>query len=246
MAANPLKGKVILITGSSRGIGAETARLAASYGARVILHGRTGSSELRQLAKSLHASFIGCDVGDEGAVQKAVQKVIKTEKKIDVLINCAGISQSKYFLETTEQDWEEIFRVNVLGTVNFCKSVIPFMQKAKRGRVVNIASMRGHNMTPGNAAYSASKAAIINLTTTLAKAFAPDIAVNAVSPGHTNTETGKNRSPQVEAKIKTALLGRAAEPQEIAEVILFLASDKASFMTGQTLLVDGGYSIAGK
>lgn len=243
-----LEGKVILITGSSRpnGIGAATAKVAKEYGAEIILHGKTESDGLKTIARDLDADFITCDVADEKTVKESIDKIIKQVGKIDVLVNCAGITNPKVFADTTDEDWMELFKVNVLGTVHFCQAVIPIMQKNNYGRIVNIASIRGYGITSGRAAYSVSKAAIINLTSTLAKDYAPTIAVNAVSPGLTNTDMSKTWDEKVWKQVKSALLGRVAEPNEIAEVILFLASDKASFITGQTVLVDGGYTIAGK
>lgn len=241
-----LKGRVVLITGSSRGIGAATARLAGSRGARVVLHGKEDSKHLRQVAKSINAPYVFCDITDEDKVKRIVEEVIENEKKIDVLINCAGITNPGTFLKTSKEEWLEVFEVNVLGTVHFCKAAIPHMQKADYGRIVSIASIRGHRETAGRAAYSMSKAAIINLTSVLAKEFAPIIAVNAVSPGFTNTDLSKNWTKKGWKQAETALLGRVAEPKEIAEVILFLASDRASFITGQVVTVDGGYSITGR
>ena len=122
------------------------------------------------------------------------------------------------------------------------------MQKAKYGRIVNIASSRGHSITTNakNMTYSVAKAGVINLTAALAKEYAPYISVNAVSPSFTLTDMSNTWSDEIRQKVKTNLLGRAAKPAEIAEVILFLSSDKASFINGQTILVDGGYSISGK
>ncbi len=241
-----LKGKTILITGSSQGIGAATARLARQYGATIILHGREESEELQSLTKELGADFIVCDIADEHHVQKAVAGLTQKGIAIDILVNNAGITNAKSFKDTTEQDWLEIFKVNVLGTVHFCNAIIPQMQKAKYGRIVNIASIRGYGITSGRAAYSVSKAGIINLTATLAKEYAPTIAVNAVAPGFTETAMAQTWTDKVWEQVKQSLLGRVAQPHEIAEAILFLASDRASFITGQTILVDGGYSIAGK
>ena len=241
-----LKNKIVLITGSSRGIGAATARLARSYGARVVLHGKQESDGLQKLARNLKAEYIVCDVIDGKAVMRAVNKIVKRFKKIDALINCAGITNTNFFLETTDEDWLEVFKVNVLGTVHFCQAVITYMLRQKYGRIVNIASIRGYGSTSGRAAYSVSKAAIINLTATLAKEFAPHIFVNAVSPGFTETDMSKTWSAAVWKQAQSSLLGRIARPNEIAEMLLFLASDRASFITGQTFLVDGGYSIAGR
>jgi len=238
-----LNGKTILITGSSSGIGAATARLAKEYGATPVLHGKTESEELKTLAKELSCEYIFCDVADKVAVDFAIEEVLKKIKRIDALVNSAGIALRANFLESTDELWLDVFKVNVLGTTHFCQSVIPHMQKNKYGRIVNVASIRAYGGTSGRPAYSASKAAIVNLTAVLAKEFAPDITVNAVSPGYTDTPISSNWDKKVWDQVNTALLGRIGQPKEIAEAILFLASDKASFMTGQTVIVDGGYSV---
>jgi NAD(P)-dependent dehydrogenase (short-subunit alcohol dehydrogenase family) len=242
-----LKDKIILITGSSSGIGLATAKLAKGYGAIVILHGRDESEELKNLSKELNCEYICCDVADQATVSSEINRILEKVKKIDILVNSAGIAPAQEFLGSTDEEWLSVFKVNVLGTTHFCQAVIPQMQKNNYGRIVNIASIKGYQNMASPTAYSASKAAIINITSSLAKQFAPDIAVNAVSPGYTDTPMSLTRTQGwAMDKAKTALLGRVAQPEEIAEAILFLASDKASFITGQTILVDGGYSISGK
>lgn len=240
-----LENKTILITGSSRGIGAATARLAKNYGANVILHGKTLSQPLKDLAKEINSPYVFCDITDEEEVKNAVLKILEDAGKIDVLVNSAGLNISKPFMKLSSEVWLDIFKVNVLGTVNFSKAVIPVMQKNKSGKIINLASVKGYPKTSGRAAYASSKAAIITLTASMAKEFAPHILVNAVAPGFTDTEmTESTWSERVQKQVNQTLLGRMAKPEEIAEVILFLASDKASYMTGQTILVDGGYSLA--
>lgn len=243
-----LDGRVVLITGSSRGIGAACARLAKNYGAKVILHGRTESEDLKKLAGELNTEFITCDVADKAAVEKAVKDTFEKLGKIDVLINSAGTLNNKTLFESDDENFLEAFRINFLGTVHFCQAVAPYMKKANYGRIVNMASIRGHAHLANNesVAYSASKAAVINFTTALAKECAPSILVNCVSPGPTLTEMSKHWSETLKQKYQTGLLKRAAEPEEIAEVLLFLASERNSFMTGQTIIADGGYSIAGR
>ncbi len=247
---NMLEGKVVLITGSSRpnGIGAATARLAKTYGADVIIHGRDESEKLKNLAKELDCSYIVCDITSGKEVEKAVNEVVKKVNRIDVLINCAGIALPGQLLEADDKSWLETFQVNVLGTIHFCQAVVPLMKKQGSGRIVNIASIRGHSVTSSNnrLAYTASKSAIITLTAALAKDLAPNITVNAVSPGFVNTDMTKLWTQRVWDQAKNALIPRTADPKEIAEVLLFLASDKASFITGQTITVDGGYTISGK
>ena len=242
-----LKGKNILITGSSSGIGLATARLAKEYGANVILHGKTENEELKALVQELNCEYIFCDVVDKIAVDSEVQKILEKVKRIDILVNSAGIAPMQEFLKSTDELWLDVFKTNVLGTTHFCQAVIPQMQKNKYGRIINISSIKGYPTMAGNGAYSASKASILSITSSLAKEFAPDIAVNAVAPGYTDTPMSLTRtSSKAMEKAKTSLVGRVGQPEEIAEVILFLASDKASFITGQTILVDGGYSISGK
>ncbi|MEK7509192.1 MAG: SDR family oxidoreductase [Patescibacteria group bacterium] len=236
-----LRGKTILITGSSRGIGAATARLAKKYGATVILHGKEDSKELKKLSKELAAQYVVFDVADERAARKAIAK-----RGVDILVNNAGISISKPFQELTSRDWHETLSTNVMGVVNVSKAVIPAMVKRKHGTIVNVSSIKGYPHTAGRAAFAASKAAIITLTASMAKEFAPQIRVNAVAPGFTETETTKKAwGERIYTQISTTPLGRAAQPEEIAQAILFLASDASAFMTGQTMIVDGGYSIAG-
>lgn len=244
-----LMGKVVVITGSARGIGAATAKLAHRHGATVVLHGQTASPALKKLSTELDNAFtIVCDVTDKSAVAKSIQTVIEKTGRIDALINSAGIVKPQPFLEADDANWLDQFSVNVLGTVHTCQAVIPYMQRNGYGRIVNVASTRGHQVLASNRgmAYSASKAAVINLTAALAKEFAPAIAVNAVSPSFTKTDMSRSWNETVHRQVETALLGRAAEPHEIAEAIVFLASDAASFITGQTLLVDGGYTMSGK
>ncbi len=243
-----LHNKHILISGSSRGIGAATARLAARYGAEVILHGKTETAELKKLSEELRADFVVADIADKAAVETAVQSRMKKGHPVDVLINCAGAIEPKPFLETAADDWLRMFNANFLGTVHMCQAVIPHMQQQKKGRIVNVASIRGHAaMTNSRGmAYGAAKSAIINLTAALAKEYAPHIAVNAVSPGFTLTGMASGWSETTKAQSISSLVGRPANPEEIAEAILFLASDRASYITGQTLIVDGGYGVAGK
>ena len=241
-----LENKVILITGSSRGIGAATARLAKQYGANVVLHGKNESDHLKELSVQLKCPYYVCDVTNKDDVGNLVKKVVEQYGKIDALVNCAGITNRAKFLETSDELWLDLFKVNVLGTTHFCEAAIPHMQNAGYGRIVNIASIRAYGITSGRPAYSVTKAGIRNLTATLAKEFAPHIAVNAVSPGFTETDMSKTWDEEVWKQVNSALLGRVGQPKEIAEVILFLASDKASFISGQTLLVDGGYSLSGK
>lgn len=240
MENNYLTGKRILITGSSRGIGAATARLARAYGAEVILHGKTDSEQLRSLAQELNTPYrVFFDVANPEEIRAGLAEIVS----LDVLVNCAGINPSKAFDEIDEPLFDRVFDTNVKGTFFCIQEAVKRMHNS--GSVVNLSSVKGFPPSAGRPAYAASKGAINTLTASLAKELAPRIRVNAVAPGFTNTEMmHQTMSPRIKAQIESALLKRPAQSEEIAEAILFLASDKASFITGQTLLVDGGYSLA--
>ncbi|MBL8640391.1 MAG: SDR family oxidoreductase [Alphaproteobacteria bacterium] len=240
---------IIFITGSARGIGAATARLAKEQGWLPVLHGRTETDRLKTLAKELEAPFFVADVGNKAEIDKAIKAAHEKLGRLDALANCAGIVKPKPFLEMNLEDWQVEYQINVLGSVFACQAVIPLMQKQENGgRIVNISSIRGlaPTMSARAMCYSMSKAAICALTETLAKEFSPKIGVNAVAPGFTATDMAETWSEGVWSQARSALAGRPGEPEEIASAILFLASKQASFITGQTILADGGYTMAGK
>ena len=240
---NFLENKRILITGSSRGIGEATARLAREYGAEVILHGKSESDQLKKLASELEMEYIFCDVTDRESVNEAMRGI--GEKGLDVLVNNAGINISRTFDEATELDWERVYGINVFGLVNITRAAIPYLREANPGKIINISSAKGILSSTGKPAYSSSKAAVISLTTSLAKEYSPHILVNGVAPGFTHTEmTEGTMGSRVRNHIENnTLLKRVATPEEISEVILFLASDKSNYIVGQTIPVDGGFSV---
>lgn len=241
-----LQGKTILITGSSKGIGAATARLAKSYGANVIVHGREDSEELRAIALELNAEKVFFDVGDRNAVFTSLENIFAKGIKIDGLANIAGLVKAVNFLESTDEDWFELFSSHVLGVVHMCQAVIPKMQENKYGHIVNIGSVRAYpqGAFASRLSYCSAKASVLNMTVGLAKEYAKDgIYVNSVSPGGVNTDVAKTWDEETKRKNSNVLLKRIAEPKEIAEMICFLLSDKSSYVTGQDFVVDGGYLI---
>ena len=233
--------KVILITGSSRGIGASLAYLSKRSGYKVILHGQTESKKLLDLSKELASEYVCFDIRNESEIIHAFSRI----PKLDVLVNSAGLNISKPFDDLTLSDWHQIYNINVFGLSTVIKHALPIIRKSREvGRIVNIASVKGTYSAVGRLAYASSKSAVINLTSGLAKELAPDILVNCVSPGFTATEmTRKTWSDRIKKQVSSILLGRIADPEEIAEVIMFLCSEKCTYITGQNIIVDGGFGI---
>ncbi len=237
-----LTGRTVLVAGSSRGIGAATARAAAAAGARVILHGRTPSDSLSALAKDLDATAIHCDGRNAAAVEASVAGLADDGIAVDCLVATLGAVGSTPALVGSSEDWVEVFRSNVLAPAHFIRAVAPGMLKRNYGRIATVSSIRGHDTlaSPDVTGYGASKAALENVTVSFAKQLAPAVTVNAVAPGFALTDMSQTWTDGVRAEVSRNLLGRAAEPFEIASVLAFLVSDAAGFMNGQTLLVDGG------
>lgn len=245
-----LKDKAALITGGGRGIGATTAFLFAEEGARVgVVDIRDEGlkevvAEARQKGFELKA-FVG-DVSKKNQIERVIYEFVQEFGRIDVLVNNAGIAISKPFLEKGIEDWVKTLEVNLIGVFLCSQAAARYMLKQKSGKIVNISSIRGidHCGREGIMDYSASKGAVINLTKTMAKELAPYINVNTVAPGHTNTEMTKSLPEEIKRNmIEGSYLKRLAEPEDIAKAILFLASNDAGFITGQILLVDGGFSL---
>lgn len=245
-----LKDKTALITGGARGIGGTTALLFAKEGAKVgILDIREeGLRKIRDQAKKKGIAlrtFVG-DVSKKDQIESVMQEFVQEFGRIDVLVNNAGIAISRPFLEKTVEDWKKTLEVNLIGIFVCSQAAARYMLEQKSGKIINISSIRGidHCGREGIMDYSASKAAVISLTKTMAKELAPHVNVNTVAPGHTNTEMIKSLPEEIRKNmIEGSYLKRLAKPQEIAKAILFLASNDADFITGQLLLVDGGFSL---
>jgi 3-oxoacyl-[acyl-carrier protein] reductase len=245
-----LKEKTALITGGARGIGAATALLFAAEGAKV------GIVDLREDGlKDVAANaeqkgfeiktFIG-DITQKDQIEKLVDEFVNAFGRIDILVNNAGVVIPRPFFEKTAEDWEATLRVNLIGMFLCCQVAAKYMLDQKSGKIVNISSIRGidHCGREGVMDYSASKMAVIGLTKTMAKELAPFINVNTVAPGHTKTEMTAPLPDEIKQNmIEGSYLKRMAEPEDIAKAILFMASDDANFITGQMLLVDGGFSL---
>ena len=237
--------KTVLITGASRGIGAACAELFAENGYNVIINYASSSEKAEALAAKTGGTAIRCDVSDPASVEKMVSDIIDKYGKIDVLVNNAGISVTGVFDLVSDEDAKRIFDVNVFGTLNCTKKVIPYMLKRKYGKIINISSMWGQTGGSCEVHYSATKAAIIGFTKALAKEVgASGINVNCVAPGMIMTDMTACYTDEEVEEIKEEIpLGRCGDPRDIAETVLFLASEKASFITGQVIGVNGGMVI---
>lgn len=242
-----MKDKVVVVSGSSRGMGSAFARYAHENGARVVVHGKSYSSELELLSKELDGMSITCDVSDRDAVFASFETIIKEYGRIDSLVNCAGFIRSKEFLDLDPQDWYDDFNVNFLGVVNFCQAAIPHL--AENSTIVNISSTRGKtNMARAGALpYCVSNASIASLSVGLAKDLAPKTRVNVIAPGPVETDMAKTWTPERRAQYeKENLIGHITTPEEMAKVIYFFASDLSSCVTGQFFTADGGFELFGK
>ncbi|MDH4330118.1 MAG: SDR family oxidoreductase [Candidatus Moranbacteria bacterium] len=238
--------KIVLVTGGGRGIGAETAKNFAREGATVIINYVSDEDSAKKVLDDIDGKgeIVKADVSDEAQVDEMFEKIEKSYSKIDILVNSAGIVSPKSFAELSVGDWRKTHAVNLDSVFLCCKKAVPLMNSG--GSIVNVASIRGlfDQGRPGVIDYSSSKAAVISFTKTLAKEVAPDIRVNSVSPGVTNTDIAKGFSKELLEKfVDDIYLRRIIEPQEVADAILFLSSKEASAITGVNLMVDGGQSL---
>ena len=237
--------KTVLITGGSRGIGRETVRIFSKNGYNVAFTYRSSRNEAECLAKETGALAIMADSSNEADVISAVSKTIDAYGKIDCLVNNAAISSFSLFTDITLDEWNNMIGVNLTGAFLYSKYVIPDMLKRKTGRIINISSMWGLVGSSCEVHYSTAKAGLIGMTKALAKELGPSgITVNAIAPGVINTDMNSALTDEDrEALINDTPLMRIGEPTDIAEAILFLAGEKASFITGEVLNISGGYVI---
>ena len=241
-----LKNKVAIVTGASRGIGKSIVQKISEYGAHTVCVSRS-EDELRKISNKLNenglsSSYFACDVSNINKFKKLVDETVSKYDKIDILVNNAGITKDNLIMRMSEADWDKVIDVNLKGVFNGIKSVSRQMMKQRHGRVINISSIVGLIGNPGQANYAASKAGVIGLGKAVAKELASrNITVNTIAPGYIETDMVDDIQEEAKENLfKQIPLGRIGNPADIATAVLYLASDEASYITGQTIAIDGG------
>ena len=239
--------KVALITGATRGIGRQIAITLAKEGYDIAINYRKENKDLINTKQAIEENNVRClavqgDVSNFEETEKFVKEVISEYGKIDVLVNNAGITKDMLLMRMKEEDFKSVIDVNLIGTFNVTKNVIPHMMKARSGRIINISSVVGVTGNAGQTNYSASKAGIIGFTKSLAKEVGSrNIAVNAIAPGFIETNMTDVLKDEVKDEIaKNIPLKRMGTVEDVANVVKFLASEESSYITGQVINVDGG------
>ncbi|MDR3280638.1 MAG: 3-oxoacyl-ACP reductase FabG [Synergistaceae bacterium] len=240
-----LEGKRAIITGGSRGIGLACVKSFLAEGASVAATYNSAEGGLLELVEGEYSERVSVhrlDIRDKSAVERISSEMTELLGGLDILVNNAGVSRPSLFMTITDEQWDEVLQTNICGAYLMLKQLLFPMMSKKRGSVINVASVNGLRANPGQAAYSASKAALISLTQTLSRELAGrGIRFNAVAPGYVETDmTSAIPAKQREEFIKQIPMKRFGLVAEVADAVTFLASDRASYITGQTLIVDGG------
>ena len=240
-------GKTVLVTGSTRGIGRAIAEEFAKHGANVIVSG-TVKERAEEVAKELAEKYgvktlgVGMDVSDPQSVEDAFKEINAAFGGVDILVNNAGITRDTLFLRMKMEDWQKVLDVNLTGAFLVTKQVVRYMTKKRWGRIINISSVVGFTGNVGQVNYATTKAGLIGFTKSLAKELAPrNVLVNAVAPGFIETDMTETLKEEIKEEYRKQIpLGRFGKPEEVARVVLFLASPMADYITGETIHVNGG------
>ena len=239
--------KLALITGGTRGIGKQIALTFAKDGYDIAINYRTENDDLKNIKKEIEANNVKCfsvqgDVTKFEDCEKFVKQIVEEFGNIDVLVNNAGITRDTLLIRMKEEDFKQVIDTNLVGTFNVTKNVISYMMKARNGRIINISSVVGISGNAGQTNYAASKAGIIGFTKSLAKEVASrNITVNAVAPGFIETQMTAVLKEDIKEEIAEKIpLKRMGTPQDVANVVKFLASSDSSYITGQVIHIDGG------
>ena len=240
-----LDGKVALVTGGSRGIGAAISRELAKAGARVALNYRAGREAADEVAGEIGGLAVQADVSNAEEVKALIERVEGELGDIDALVNNAGVTRDTLIARMTDDDWQTVIDTNLRGTFNTSRAVSRKMLRRRAGSIVNLSSVVGVHGNPGQANYAASKAGIIGLTKALARELGSrGVRVNAIAPGYISTELTDVLPDETRGLIlQNTPLGRLGDPEDVASAVRFLCSDEAAFITGEVLLVDGGLGM---
>ncbi|MES2463678.1 MAG: 3-oxoacyl-[acyl-carrier-protein] reductase [Armatimonadota bacterium] len=253
MTLVPLEGKKAIVTGAGRGgrgIGAGIAIALAQAGADVIITARTNITDAEAVAEAVtqlgrQGIPVACDVSDSASVETLFERAKTEWGRVDILVNNAGITKDGLLLRMTDDAWDSVMDANLKGTFLCTRAAAKLMVKQRAGRIINITSVMGQVGNPGQANYSASKAGIIGFTRTVARELGSrSITVNAVAPGFIETQMTDAMSGDLKnAALGKIPLGRLGSPEDVGNIVAFLASDAASYITGQTITVDGGMTV---
>ena len=245
-----LKGKVALVTGASRGIGREIAITLAGQGAYVIVNYCGSESAAKDTLNVIKENggdgeIAQCDVGDFEKVKELIDGIVAYHKTIDIIVNNAGITKDNLLLKMTEEDFDAVINTNLKSAFNTSKNAIRYMIKQRSGRIINMASIVGITGNAGQINYAAAKAGMIGVTKSLAREIASrGITVNAVAPGFIETDMTKDLPEEAKKAMLAGIpMKRIGQPKDIANAVLFLASEQASYITGQVLQVNGGMDM---
>ena len=245
-----LTNKTALVTGASRGIGAAIAKSLAKEGAFVIINYNGSKERADAVASEItadggKAAVYGCNVSDYSACEKMAKDIMETYGHLDILVNNAGITRDDLLMKMSEEAFDAVIATNLKGTFNTIRHFSRYLLKQRSGTIINLSSVSGILGNAGQANYSASKAGVIGLTKSVARELSSrGITCNAVAPGFIDTERTAQMTDKAKEAVKTQIpLGRVGKVDDIAEVVTFLASEKASYITGQVISVDGGMSI---
>jgi 3-oxoacyl-[acyl-carrier protein] reductase len=240
-----LKDKVAIVTGAAQGIGEAIAMKLAESGAKIVvsdINEASGNQVADNIKTKTDAIFVKADVSKSEDAQKIIEKALEKFEKIDILVNNAGITRDNLLMRMSEEEWDSVIAVNLKGTYNCVRAATKTFMKQRSGKIINIASVVGEMGNISQVNYSASKAGVIGLTKTVAKELASrNINCNAVAPGFIETDMTKVLSDQVKEKLLSMVpLNKLGQTEDVANMVLFLASDNANYITGQVFNVDGG------